>query len=253
MDRSMSLLIHGDTKVGKSTLAVTAPYPRCLLDVEGGANRFLPINKRHWDPNREEPPIADGSWDTCVVVVRDYDTVVKTYQWFQTGQHQFKSLVIDSLSELQVRLQEQLIGRGLIDQRGWGEILRNMAGLMRDLRDLTIHPTNPLEAVVLTAMSKESNGLMVPYLQGQSAVVAPYLFDVIGALVVEEYPNPDPTQPPYRMRRLFVDKHPRYMAGERVQGRLGRVVEQADLSIDRMLDIIYGPRQETVATAAAAT
>ena len=40
----------------------------------------------------------------------------------------------------------------------WGELLRHMGALLRDLRDLTMHPTNPLEAVVLTAMARSSDG-----------------------------------------------------------------------------------------------
>ena len=52
-------MVYGESKVGKSTFAVTAPYPRLMLDVEGG-HRFLPIVVKYWDPLREEPPIADG-------------------------------------------------------------------------------------------------------------------------------------------------------------------------------------------------
>jgi hypothetical protein len=38
--RSLTLMVYGESKVGKSTFAVTAPYPRLMLDVEGG-HRFL--------------------------------------------------------------------------------------------------------------------------------------------------------------------------------------------------------------------
>jgi hypothetical protein len=102
MDRSLTMLVHGLSKVGKSTLAVTAPYPRLYLDVEA-ASRFLSDSRSYWDPVREAPPVADGTWDTCVVNVREYDDVLKVYQWLQLGKHQFASLIIDSISELQVR------------------------------------------------------------------------------------------------------------------------------------------------------
>ena len=69
LNRSLSMLIYGPSKAGKTTLAVTAPYPRLYLDVESAA-RFLPIIPKLWDPVREEPPVADGTWDTCVVSVR---------------------------------------------------------------------------------------------------------------------------------------------------------------------------------------
>lgn len=243
IQRSLTAMVYGESKVGKSTFAVTAPYPRLMLDVEGG-HRFLPIVIKYWDPLREEPPVADGTWDTCVVVVQTYDIVIKTYQWLQSGQHQFKSLIIDSISELQVKCIDNIAGTEQMKMQQWGELLRHMGGLLRDLRDLTMHPTNPLEAVVLTAMARQDQtGKYRPYLQGQLAIQAPYFYDILGALTVEEMQNPDPLQPPYKVRRMYVERTNQYEAGERVQGRLGAVVEQQNLSVDRMLDIIFGTKQ----------
>jgi len=247
IQRSLTAMVYGESKVGKSTFAVTAPYPRLMLDVEGG-HRFLPIVIKYWDPLRDEPPVADGSWDTCVVVVHTYDTVLKTYQWLQSGKHQFKSLIIDSISELQVKCIDNIAGNEQMKMQQWGELLRHMGGLLRDLRDLTMHPTNPLEAVVLTAMARQDmSGRYKPYLQGQLAIQAPYFYDILGALTVEEMVNPDPMQPPYKVRRMYVERNNQYEAGERVQGRLGSVVEQQNLSIDRMLDIVFGAKQSSTA------
>jgi hypothetical protein len=245
--RSLTMMVYGGSKVGKSTFAVTSPYPRLMLDVEGG-HRFLPINVKYWDPHREAAPVADGTWDTCVVVVRNYDDVLAAYQVLRTGNHQFKSLIIDSISELQVKLFDKLAGAEQIKMQQWGEVLRHMGGFLRDVRDLTSHPTAPLDAIVLTAMAKQDkDGKYHPYLQGQLATQAPYFYDLLGAVVVENYPNPDPTQPAIRVRRMLVETTNEYEAGERVQGRLGSVVEQGDLGVERMLDMVYGP----VAAAAA--
>ena len=243
VQRSLTLMVYGDSKVGKSTFAVTAPYPRLMLDVEGG-HRFLPIVAKYWDPMREEPPLADGTWDTVVVTVRDYDTVLKAYQWLQAGKHHFKSLIIDSISELQVKLFDKIAGTDALKMQQWGEILRHMGALLRDLRDLTMHPTTPLEAVVLTAMARVGqDGVHRPYLQGQLAIQAPYFYDILGALTIEEFQNPDPMKAPYKLRRMYVERTREYEAGERVQGRLGSIVEQDKLSIEVMLDTIFGPRQ----------
>jgi hypothetical protein len=238
------MMIYGESKVGKSTFAVTAPYPRLMLDVEGG-HRFLPINVKYWDPMSEEPPKADGTWDTCVVLVHDYDTVLKAYQWLQAGQHQFKSLIIDSISELQVKLFDKIAGTDALKMQQWGEILRHMGSLLRDLRDLTMHPIAPLEAIVLTAMaSPDRDGRFHPYLQGQLRVQAPYFYDILGAITVESFPNPDPMKPPYKVRRMYVERTDKYEAGERVQGRLGPIVEQENLGVERMLDLVFGPKAE---------
>jgi hypothetical protein len=45
---------------------------------------------------------------------------------------------------------------------------------------------------------------------------------------------------------MYVERTNQYEAGERVQGRLGAVVEQENLSIERMLDMVFGPKQTQV-------
>lgn len=248
VDRSLTIMVYGESKVGKSSFAVTAPYPRLMLDVEGG-HRFLPINIKYWDPMTEEPPLADGTWDTVVVKVNDYDVVMKAFQWLQSGKHQFKSLIIDSISELQVKCMDNIAGTEQMKMQQWGELLRHMGALLRDLRDLTMHPTQPLEAVVLTAMARKGqDGVYRPYLQGQLAIQAPYFYDILGAITVETEPNPDPMQPPYKVRRMYVERTPEWEAGERVQGRLGKVVQQQDLGVERMLDMVFGEKKASTTT-----
>jgi hypothetical protein len=111
-----------------------------------------------------------------------------------------------------------------------------------------MHPTQPLEAVVLTAMARPgADGRSRPYLQGQLAIQAPYFYDILGAITVETHPNPDPLQAPIKSRRMYVERTDEYEAGERVQGRLGKIVEQENLGIERMLDMIFGPKNPTAA------
>jgi hypothetical protein len=239
INKSLTLMIHGESKTGKSTLAVTAPEPRLMHDVEGG-HKFLPIKVKYWDPMREDPPEYDGSWDTCVVVTTSFDQMLRSYAWLQSGRHSFRSVIVDSISELQVKAIEAIAGREQLQLQTWGELLRTVTGLMRDLRDLTMHPTNPLQAVVLTAMTREQNGVRRPYLQGQSAVTAPYLYDLTGFLAIEEWPNVDATLPPVSYRRMHIKASSKFIAGERVAGLLGDVIEQDDLNITRMIERVYG-------------
>lgn len=243
-DRALSILVHGASKVGKTTFAVTAPYPRLLLDVEK-ASRFLPNKKVKWDPmSGEAPPLADGTWDTCVVVVHDFETVLKAYEWLKSGRHQFRSVVLDSISELQVQAQEAIVGRNKMQTQDWGTLLQRMGGFCRDLRDLTTNPVNPLEAVVITAMSKDDGEMLKPYLQGQLAHQIPYLYDITGYLftqpVLDEAANEW-----VNVRRLLTQKHEKYEAGERVQGRLPAYVDYPN--VEGMINAIFGPREEPVA------
>lgn len=235
-NRAVSFLIHGPSKVGKSTLATTAPYPRLYLDVEA-SSRFLAINAKVWDPYAEAPPIPDGTWDTAVVYVRDFDTMVKVYEWLQLGEHQFKSLIIDSISELQVRLKEKISGRGKMQIQQWDDMLRVLSGLLRDLRDLTMHPSNPFEAIVLIALTRMKDDMYRPLLQGQVADTIPYLFDVVGYLWVDQVADTNPELGTHEVRRLLTGKHDVYEAGERVSGRIPRILDNPN--IEQMIDMVF--------------
>lgn len=242
--RSLSILVHADTKVGKSTFGNTAPAPRLLLDAEA-ASRFLPGRQIVWDPMTEYPPEYDGTWDTCVVKVKEYMTIVKVYEWLNSGQHSFLSVIVDSISEIQTQCKAQIQGEGQMKIQMWGELLTKLEKLIRQFRDLTEHRTHPLEAIVITAMTQLKDGKYRPYVQGQLQVKMPYFLDVIGFMYVDQIQGPDPTKPPTRMRRMLVVPHVQFEAGERVQGRLnGDVVDNPDVSV--MLDMIFGPKPEPV-------
>jgi len=227
-----SFLVHGQSKSGKSYLADTTPGPRLVLDAEGGAStRFTPSDKVVWNPLADAPPEYDGSWETCVVYVRSFSDVQKTYDWLNAGKHPFKSVIIDSLSETQQRCIDSLVGTEQMKMQDWGELLRKMSTLVRAYRDLIIHPTNPISVVCFVAMTRETQeGVKKPYLQGALAQTLPYYVDVIGYLHGEVDENGEFSQ------RLLVGPHPQFEAGDRT-GRLGTVVEAPN--VQHMLAQIY--------------
>lgn len=235
-DRSLSILIHGGSKVGKSTLAATSPPPRLLCDVES-ASRFLPIKKIKWDPAKEPPPEYDGTWDTCVVETRDWATVEKVYQWLMSGKHPFKSFIIDSISELQNRYIESVAGRKQLTQPQWGDAYRAVGGLVRDIRDLTMHPTKPLECIAMTAMTRQVDGKFSPWCQGQLQTVLPYLLDSVVYLYIDqEIHEIDGSRT--EVRRILTRSTPEYEAGERVGGAWPVVITEPNLS--DMISMIFG-------------
>jgi hypothetical protein len=238
MSRALSVLVHGNAKSGKSTFAATAPAPRLYLDIEGGT-RFLNITERRWNPNTEAPPENDGSWDTAVVHVPDWNTALKAYAWLQSGAHPFASVIVDSISELQQRLIEQISGRTQTAQQQWGDILRQFMGLMRDFRDLTNHPTKPVESIALVSMTRTgADGLYHPWLQGQAAVILPYLVDVCAATHVQPYIDPD-SKEQLSVYRLLIGQNTIYEVGERTGGRLPAHIDNPNLV--QMLDMVFGP------------
>lgn len=240
MDRSLSVLVHGASKSGKTTLAATAPAPRLLCDVES-ASRFLKVKRVYWDPATERPPENDGTWDTCVVPTRDWQTVEQVYRWLASGEHPFSSFIIDSISELQSRYIEHVAGRSQLTQQQWGDAYRAVGGLVRDIRDLTMHPTKPLECVVLTAMTRQIDGKFRPWCQGQLQSVLPYLMDSVVYLYVDTLPvNPlDPDAERVEVRRLLTRATSEFEAGERVGGVWPIIIDEPNLT--QMISDIFDP------------
>lgn len=239
-DRALSILVHGDSKVGKTTFTTTAPAPRLLLDVES-ASRFLQVKKVKWDPmSGEAPPKYDSTWDTCVVQVHDFETVLKAYEWLKSGKHPFKSVILDSISELQAKAQESVNGRQKMQTQHWGDLLAKMGFFCRDLRDLTTHYNNPLEAVVITAMTKMVDGTKKPSLQGGVATQIPYWYDITSYLFVDQEANPT-TGEIEVVRKLLTAKHPDFEAGNRVPN-LPAIISNPN--IDDMITSVFGPRED---------
>lgn len=228
--RALSIVLHGESGVGKTTLADTAPGPRLILDAEGGS-RFTPSRKIGWD-GLGAPPAYDGTWDTCVVVVRSFTQISTVFQWLNSGQHHFKSVVLDSLTEMQKRVLDDVAGTEQPTTQDWGALLRRMEALVRQFRDLTTHPTNPLEAIVLVCPTSEKSGRYRPHVQGQLGITLPYFVDVVGYLYVQADQATGVLQ-----RRLLVQPSGQFDAKDRT-GRLGN--EVVEPTITGMLDTIYG-------------
>src|SRR5919205_223255 len=99
--QSLSMIVHGYSKVGKSLTGASTPPPRVILDVESAA-RFLPLKAIPWNPDNP-PPAApkNDEWDTAVVPVREWRDALKVLDWLKQGDHPFVSVTVDSISELQ--------------------------------------------------------------------------------------------------------------------------------------------------------
>lgn len=237
MHPALSMLVHGPSGAGKSLLGASTPWPRVILDVESAA-RFLPLKAVKWDPANPPPAppkIAkdgDPEWDTAVVTVHRWADVLAALDWLKQGDHPFKSVTVDSISELQYRYIEHVAGRDTMKIQDWGAALREVGGFARDMRDLTEHPTNPLSAVVFTAMTKEDNqGIMRPYLQGQLGAQIPYLFDVCAWLYAE--PDNEGIETRWLQTRRMNGKE----AKERVGGRIPPLIQLPQVTGDTEAEI----------------
>jgi len=242
LDRALTILVFGASKTGKSSLCVSGPAPRVLLDVEGSA-RFLPIKAVLWEPHKSGPPEDDGTWDTAVVPTRDWASADAAKRWLQSGRHPFRSVGVDSVSELQQRRIEAVAGREQMTQQNWGDVFRSVGGFIRDLRDLTMHPTNPIESVTMTAMARQIDGMWKPWCQGQLQAVLPYLLDVTAYLWVEQAGT---KEAPSEVRKILTRRTSQFEAGERVQGKIPPVLELPTRApgvpcndVVRLLDMVF--------------
>lgn len=233
MTDGISMIVYGPSKGGKSTLGDSSPAPRLVLDAEMGS-RFTPSRKKKWDPVKEQPPVADGSWDTALVPVHSFNTVLKAYEWLNSGKHPFRSVVMDSISEVQQRMVDSLVGTNPMQLQDWGQLLRQASDLVRKFRDLTTNPVTPLDCVLFIAMAHQrQDGTWHPHVQGQLKTTLPYYTDLLGYLA------PVPTEEGSVVRRLLIGPTTGYETGERVGGRFGHFIDNP--RIDEMLSVL---RQE---------
>ena len=142
---SLIAIVHAEPKAGKSTLVGTMPAPRLVLDAENGFRFVRGQRVVKWNPMKDAPP-EPGDWNCCVVEVRDFATLTRAFDWLNSGKHCFKSVALDSLTEIQKRCKDAIRGTDdVMNERQWGQLLIRMDKLVRDYRDLTMHPTNPIE------------------------------------------------------------------------------------------------------------
>lgn len=185
MTQTLASVIHGESGAGKSYFGSTAPGPRLILDAEGGS-RFIRANKRKvtWKPLIDPPPTVDGTWDACFVDVFDWKEIYAAYQWLASGQHGFQSVIIDSLTEAQKRLVDDVAGVDQPTLQDWGTIGRHFEDIIRKFRDLSRHSTNPVNVIML-CLSHLRDGETRPFLKGQLELSLPAFVDVVGFLYTQ--------------------------------------------------------------------
>jgi hypothetical protein len=244
---TISILLHASSKIGKSTLTSTVPFPLCVLDAEGGW-RFIkkrgfngtPIRIKQWNPSLEEPPTYDGTWDVCHVTISTWQDILNAYVRLTQQPHQFRSIVLDSISELQRKCKSNLVGTEQMKIQDWGTLLNQMDSVIRGFRDLNLLPGS-VQCVVFIAETKFTNDKWRPYMQGQIGTTMPYWVDICGYLYAEAEVDPaDPNgQATINVRKLLVGPHPQIESGERVQGALPGIVRDPDIT--EMMKAIFGP------------
>ncbi len=137
-------LIYGDSGSGKTTLAVTAPKPLVLLT-----------------ERQAIPSINASNPDAVIIECASADDLRKVISAIRDGDKQlaqFETLVIDSLTESQRLIKDDILKKGRRDQmqmQDWGKLADGTRGLIRSLRDL---PINVVCTALMEHETEESTG-----------------------------------------------------------------------------------------------
>jgi hypothetical protein len=171
----INMLVYGDPGVGKTVLAGSASEvpelsPVLYIDVEGGTLSL-----------RERFP------DVHVVRIKSFNDFGKLFDELRKGEHGYKTIVLDSITEIQKFGMYEIMRRTLQDDPDrdpdlpgigeWGKNTEQMRRTIRAFRDL---PMNTIFiALGATDQDKKGNRLTKPALSAKlSAEIAGFL-DVV--------------------------------------------------------------------------
>lgn len=122
---NVSVLIYGRAGTGKTTLAATFPKPILLLDVREQGN----------------DSIAEYSDDEIKVLsVETWEDIEQVYWMLQSGDHPFKTVVIDTVTQMQDVCMDTILeedNKDFATKRDWGTVSGLMKTWIVNYRDLT--------------------------------------------------------------------------------------------------------------------
>lgn len=121
----LSLAVYGRSGTGKTTFAGTAPKPLLILDV-----------------NDRGTISVKGQPETYVLSIEKWEDFEEVYWYLKSGNHNFQSVVIDTLTQLQDLAIRQVVGEGssdtVISRRAWGTVSALMKTWILNFRDLSL-------------------------------------------------------------------------------------------------------------------
>lgn len=248
MKQTMSMLVSGDSKVGKSTLLATSPGHKLVLDAEGSwaymhgrpnpNNNGEPYRVIEWDPS--QPPPERGDWDICMVNTFEWSVVDQVIQWITRHDHPFDSMGMDSVTEVQDRCKKALTGIEGLRTQDWGVLLAHMSDRVKKFRDAIKDPKNPAHCMVFVAESKLRDGKYRPHMQGAIKDSISYWMNSCAYLKVAQVADNDGnvSEGSRKIRRLLIGAHPDYVTGSHFEDRFDNgIIDEPN--IQTMMETIF--------------
>lgn len=230
----LNILIYGEPGVGKTYFCGTAEdhkdtNPTLLLDVEGGT---VTLRRR---------PGVD------VIPVRSMQEVVEIHKKLHESPGQYKTVIIDSLSELQ-KLDMALIMKEVVrahpdrdpdvpSQREWGKNIEHVRKIVRGFRDL---PCNTIMTALAHSEKDDSSSITYfPNLPGKLRIEVPGFLDIVGYYYVT-------LENQEIVRRLQFAKSRRVVAAKDRTGTLGEKLDNP--TIPMMWQLIHDDNHKETKT-----
>jgi hypothetical protein len=171
----LKILIYGDPGSGKTVLAggaaeIAEMSPVLIVDVEGGS-----YSLRAFYP------------DIDVVRVKSLGELVAVHAELAKGQHNYKTVVLDSLTEIQKMVMGDIM-RDVVEEdsdrdpdvpsiREWGKSGEQMRRIIRRFRDLEMHVI--FTALVDEVQAKSGKRVFFPMLPGKLKKEAAGFMDIV--------------------------------------------------------------------------
>lgn len=223
--RYINIIVYGDSGVGKTVLAGSASAiaemsPVIVVDIEGGT---MSLNATYPDVTR--------------VRIKTWADMQKVYDELYRGKHGYKTVVLDSLTEINNFSRQQIMkdlmaaepGRDpdIPSQREWGKNIEQTRKLVRAFRDL---PMN----VIFTALSvkdKAPSGLTLtrPSLPGKLSGEVAAFVDIVAYYYIKAKDGA-------QKRFLLTTGTEKEVAKDR-SGRLPSVVEEPTMA--KLYDLMF--------------
>lgn len=243
-ETTLRLLIHAAPGVGKTHLCGTAAddpatSPVLYIDTEGGT---LTIRGKAVD----------------VVRVTSWNDIVKLITHLRKGKHKYRTIVLDSLTELQKLIMNDILRENMLaggrardpdipEQRDWAKSTERVRKCVRNFRDM------PNVHVIFTCLSKEvkdeATGVVTvkPMLPGQLADEVAGFIDVVGWLHIvrtktkEEGEGETAAKKVEKIARHIMFQPTTSVIVKDRSGALGS--DMADPTIPKIIDLIL-PKQK---------